>query len=77
MRLFISIIPTTPLKAGTRRRSRGGRRSVLNGENRTSHTPQNNGDLGWVREERASYLIALTTNAIGLWQGRECRARNL
>src|SRR6476661_6228474 len=54
MRLFISIIPTT--EAGTRRRSRGGRRCVLNGENRTSHTPQNNGDVGWVREERASYL---------------------
>ena len=34
-------------------------------------------NLGWVREERVSYPTALTTSAIGRWQGRECRARNL
>ena len=39
--------------------------------------PKKMANLGWVREERASYPTALTTNAIGLWQGRECRARNL
>jgi len=39
--------------------------------------PKTNGESRLGARERASYPTALTTNAIGLWQGRECRARNL